>query len=106
MVPPLIVQTFRRIDPVVGDNVDRSKVVPELLTVPSMVAVPPLRMKVPMPADVNVPPKFTVALVAVIVPPLLQLPVKVIDVPLARIEPVLFSPFKSSDPPLIPWIYP
>ena len=77
-----------------------------LLTVPLIVTVPPLRMKLPIPEGANVPPKFTVALVAVIVPLLLQLPVKLIDVPLARIEPVLFNPFKRSDPPLIPWIYP
>ena len=47
------------------------------------------------------PPRATVELVAVIVPLLLQLPVKLIDVPLATIEPALLSPFNSSDPPLI-----
>ena len=33
-----------------GRALERSKVVPVLLTVPSIVTVPPLRMKVPMPA--------------------------------------------------------
>ena len=82
----------------VGERADRSKVVPELLTVPLIVTVPPLRIKVPMPAGVNVPPRATAELVAVIVPLLLQLPVKLIDVPLARIEPVLLSPFNSQRP--------
>ena len=77
-----------------------------LLTVPLIVTVPPLRMNVPMPAGVNVPPSATAELVAVRVPPLLQLPVKLIEVPLATIEPVLLSPFNSSEPPLIAWMYP
>ena len=46
-------------------------------------------------------PRATAELVAVMVPLLLQLPVKLIDVPAATIEPVLLSPSSISVPPLI-----
>src|SRR5262249_20844419 len=66
MVPPSRTQV-----PVVAL---RARVVPVLVSVPVRLTVPPLRLKVPSWASANVPPRFTVELVAVMVPPLDQLP--------------------------------
>ena len=41
-----------------------------LFSVPVRFTVPPLRLKVPRPPVANVPPRFTVALVALLVAPL------------------------------------
>ena len=46
----------------------KASVVPVLSNVPTRFTVPPLRLIVPSAASVNSPPRFTVLLVAVIVP--------------------------------------
>ena len=75
-----------------------------LLRVPVKFTTPPLRLRVPRLANVKLPPRFTVALVALIVPVLVQLPPKV-RVELAAtftVPPLPQPPVTKSVPPLVP----
>ena len=75
-VPLFIVPPARFHEPVVAS---RASVVPVLSSVPVRFTVPPVRLNVPRPASVKLPPRFTVELVAVIVPVLLQALVEELD---------------------------
>ena len=106
MVPPVMVPPSRH-GPVVSS---RARVVPVLLRVPVRLTVPPERLKVPRPARVKEPPRFTVEFVVLMVPSLSQEPLR------ARVPPLLMDtvwprafwralrlklpPFKPS---IVPW---
>src|SRR5712664_1103299 len=70
-VPFLIVPPTRFQEPVVAV---RARVLLVLSSVPVRFTVPPERLKVPKPAVVKLPPRFTVEVLSVIVPVLLQTP--------------------------------
>ena len=78
MTPPLTVPPANRHEPVAALSAKTPAV---SSSVPVKLTVPPVRLKVPSPAHVKAPPRFVVALVAVIVPALVQLPLRV-NVPL------------------------
>src|ERR1043166_5514617 len=69
-VPPLIVPDTSH-EPVAASNVNPP------LSVPMRFTVPPVRLNTPKPACVKLPPRFTVPLVALMVPVLFQLLPKV-----------------------------
>src|SRR5437867_4026668 len=61
-----------------------------LTSVPNRFTVPPVRFRLPNRAVVNVPPRFTVELLALIVPPLPQLPLR-LNVPLVTVSTPLLA---------------
>src|SRR4051794_36922870 len=71
MVPP-----SRFHEPVLASS---ASVVPVSSSVPTRFTLPPLRVKLPSCTSVNRPPRFTTLLVALIVPPLLQALLELLD---------------------------
>src|SRR4051794_40765354 len=69
--PPWTVPPARFQLPVV---VSSARVAPALASVPVRLTTPPLRLKLPNPATVKLPPRFTVELLSDILPALDQLP--------------------------------
>ena len=91
IVPPAIVPPSSRQAPMLGD---KASVVPALFNVPVKFTAAPVALNLPTAAVVNDPPRLTVAALAVIVPALIQLAPRIVNVwPLATV----MGPWKTAE---------